>query len=59
MAQSPAERERVEHHLTTQHVDGVLLLSLHDDDPLPGLLARARAARPCSAAARRGSSRRR
>ncbi|HET6215289.1 MAG TPA: LacI family DNA-binding transcriptional regulator [Micromonosporaceae bacterium] len=39
MAQSPAERERVEHHLTAQHVDGVLLLSLHDDDPLPALLA--------------------
>jgi len=38
MAQSPAERERVEHHLTSQHVDGVLLLSLHDDDPLPVLL---------------------
>ena len=38
MAQSPAERERVEHHLTTQHVDGVLLLSLHDSDPLPTLL---------------------
>jgi DNA-binding LacI/PurR family transcriptional regulator len=38
MAQSPAERERVEHHLTNQHVDGVLLLSLHDADPLPMLL---------------------
>jgi DNA-binding LacI/PurR family transcriptional regulator len=38
MAQSPAERERIEHHLTNQHVDGVLLLSLHDDDPLPVLL---------------------
>ncbi|MGA3563718.1 LacI family DNA-binding transcriptional regulator [Melissospora conviva] len=39
MAQSAAERERVEHHLTSQHIDGVLLLSLHDDDPLPTLLA--------------------
>lgn len=39
MAQSPAERERVTHHLTSQHVDGVLLLSLHDSDPLPALLA--------------------
>ncbi len=39
MAQSTAERERVEHHLTPQHVDGVLLLSLHGDDPLPTLLA--------------------
>jgi DNA-binding LacI/PurR family transcriptional regulator len=38
MAQSPAERERVEHHLTNQHVDGVMLLSLHDADPLPALL---------------------
>jgi DNA-binding LacI/PurR family transcriptional regulator len=38
MAQSPAERERIEHHLTNQHVDGVLLLSLHDADPLPTLL---------------------
>ena len=33
-----SERERVEHHLTNQHVDGVLLLSLHDADPLPTLL---------------------
>jgi DNA-binding LacI/PurR family transcriptional regulator len=38
MAQSPAERQRVEHHLTTQHVDGVMLLSLHGADPLPALL---------------------
>jgi DNA-binding LacI/PurR family transcriptional regulator len=38
MAQSPAERERIEHHLTNQHIDGVLLLSLHDADPLPTLL---------------------
>ncbi|HEY2948670.1 MAG TPA: LacI family DNA-binding transcriptional regulator [Micromonosporaceae bacterium] len=37
-AESPAERERVEHHLTNQHVDGVLLISLHDEDPLPTLL---------------------
>jgi DNA-binding LacI/PurR family transcriptional regulator len=28
----------VEHHLTTQHVDGVMLLSLHGADPLPSLL---------------------
>jgi DNA-binding LacI/PurR family transcriptional regulator len=41
MAQSVAERERVEHHLTTQHVDGVMLLSLHDDDSMPMRLARA------------------
>ena len=40
MAQSKAERDLVEHHLTSQHVDGVMLLSLHDADPLPALLAR-------------------
>ncbi len=39
MAQSPAERRLVERHLTDQHVDGVMLLSLHDEDPLPALLA--------------------
>ncbi len=38
MAANTAQRERVEHHLTNQHVDGVLLLSLHDNDPLPGML---------------------
>jgi DNA-binding LacI/PurR family transcriptional regulator len=38
MAQSQAERERIEPHLTNQHIDGVLLLSLHDADPLPTLL---------------------
>jgi DNA-binding LacI/PurR family transcriptional regulator len=38
MAQSPAERQRVEHHLTSQHVDGVLLLSLHESDQLPQLM---------------------
>jgi DNA-binding LacI/PurR family transcriptional regulator len=35
MAQSKSERDRVEHHLTRQHVDGVLLLSLHGKDKLP------------------------
>lgn len=38
MTTSPADRRRVERHLTPQHVDGVLLLSLHGDDPLPGRL---------------------
>ncbi len=38
MAQSPSEQQRVEHHLTSQHVDGVLLLSLHETDQLPKLL---------------------
>ncbi|HEX6499762.1 MAG TPA: LacI family DNA-binding transcriptional regulator [Micromonosporaceae bacterium] len=39
MASSTAERRRVEHHLTGQHVDGVLLLSGHGGDTLPDLLA--------------------
>jgi DNA-binding LacI/PurR family transcriptional regulator len=39
MAQSHEERERLEHYLTGQHVDGVLLLSLHGDDALPERLA--------------------
>jgi DNA-binding LacI/PurR family transcriptional regulator len=38
MAATGEQRQRIEHHLTDQHVDGVLLLSLHDDDPLPALL---------------------
>jgi len=38
MAQTAPERQRVAQHLTRQHVDGALLLSLHDDDPLPALL---------------------
>jgi DNA-binding LacI/PurR family transcriptional regulator len=38
MAQSLEGRRRLEHHLTAQHVDGVMLLSLHDADPLPTLL---------------------
>jgi DNA-binding LacI/PurR family transcriptional regulator len=38
MAQTAAEQQRVEHHLTSQHVDGVLLLSLHESDQLPQLL---------------------
>src|SRR5690349_16383044 len=40
MAQSPSQRLMVERHLSDQHVDGVLLLSLHDDDPLPALLTK-------------------
>jgi DNA-binding LacI/PurR family transcriptional regulator len=38
MAQSPQQRERVDNYLTPQHVDGVMLLSLHDDDTLPARL---------------------
>jgi DNA-binding LacI/PurR family transcriptional regulator len=40
MAQSVDERERLETYLTTQHVDGVMLMSLHGDDPLPERLER-------------------
>jgi len=40
MAQSDDERQRLETYLTGQHVDGVLLLSLHGDDPLPQRLER-------------------
>ncbi|RAY11626.1 LacI family transcriptional regulator [Actinomadura craniellae] len=35
LAQSARDRERLEHYLTGHHVDGVLLISLHGDDPLP------------------------
>jgi DNA-binding LacI/PurR family transcriptional regulator len=38
MAQSSDEHERLELYLTGQHVDGVLLISLHGADPLPGRL---------------------
>jgi DNA-binding LacI/PurR family transcriptional regulator len=35
IAESPAEHKRLEHYLTPQHVDGVLLSSLHGDGGLP------------------------
>ena len=35
------DRGRLEHHVVGGHVDGVLLASLHNDDPLPGVLERA------------------
>ncbi|MEV0587599.1 LacI family DNA-binding transcriptional regulator [Nonomuraea sp. NPDC050310] len=38
MSQSRSEHKRLEEYLTGQHVDGVLLLSLHGADPLPGRL---------------------
>ncbi|MFC4911955.1 LacI family DNA-binding transcriptional regulator [Actinomadura gamaensis] len=38
LARSPAEYARLEQYLTAQHVDGVLLTSLHAEDPLPGRL---------------------
>lgn len=40
LAQNAMERELVEHHLTPQHVDGAMLLSLHDTNHLPALLER-------------------
>ncbi|XVQ08862.1 LacI family DNA-binding transcriptional regulator [Spirillospora sp. CA-255316] len=38
LARSPEEYARLENYLTGQHVDGVLLTSLHGDDPLPAKL---------------------
>lgn len=38
LAVAPAERERLERHLTSRRVDGVLLLSLDDSDPPRSLL---------------------
>lgn len=35
LAQASQRREGLDQYLTRQHVDGVLLLSLHDDDELP------------------------
>jgi DNA-binding LacI/PurR family transcriptional regulator len=38
MINSSTDRSRVGRHLTAQHVDGAMLLSLHGDDSLPQLL---------------------
>jgi DNA-binding LacI/PurR family transcriptional regulator len=40
LAQDEQSRERARRFLRRDHVDGVVLLSLHGDDPLPRLLAR-------------------
>jgi DNA-binding LacI/PurR family transcriptional regulator len=40
MANGSNDRSRLGRHLTAQHVDGVMLLSLHGDDDLPRLLER-------------------
>jgi DNA-binding LacI/PurR family transcriptional regulator len=40
LAQSAHRNERLDDFLTRQHVDGVLLLSLHDDDTLPERIRR-------------------
>ncbi|MBO0686067.1 MAG: LacI family DNA-binding transcriptional regulator [Candidatus Dormibacteraeota bacterium] len=37
--QSPADSARLEHYVTSGHVDGALLVSLHGSDPLPVRLA--------------------
>jgi DNA-binding LacI/PurR family transcriptional regulator len=39
MPQSAADGSRIERYLASGHVDGVLLASLHGDDPLPAHLA--------------------
>lgn len=39
MPESRPEEDRAERYLAAGHVDGVLLVSLHGDDPLPGRLA--------------------
>ncbi|SEG10992.1 DNA-binding transcriptional regulator, LacI/PurR family [Thermomonospora echinospora] len=39
LAQTPRDHERLEQYLTGHHVDGVMMISLHAEDPLPGLLA--------------------
>lgn len=38
MAQNRNQHDRLENYLTGQHVDGVLLTSVHGADPLPGRL---------------------
>ncbi|HEY7132386.1 MAG TPA: LacI family DNA-binding transcriptional regulator [Candidatus Limnocylindrales bacterium] len=41
MPASPADTTRTADYLTGGHVDGILLVSLHGDDPLPDRIARA------------------
>lgn len=41
IAQTKAEHARLTRYLQGRHVDGVLLMSLHADDPLPRILHRA------------------
>ncbi|ACY97306.1 MULTISPECIES: LacI family DNA-binding transcriptional regulator [Thermomonospora] len=40
LAQTPRDHQRLEQYLTGHHVDGVMLISLHGEDPLPGKLER-------------------
>ncbi|HWB22547.1 MAG TPA: LacI family DNA-binding transcriptional regulator [Gaiellaceae bacterium] len=41
IAQDEVEHERARRYLRRDHVDGVVLMSLHGDDPLPRLLTKA------------------
>ena len=41
MPENAADTERTASYLAAGHVDGILLVSLHGDDPLPGRIARA------------------
>jgi DNA-binding LacI/PurR family transcriptional regulator len=40
MAQKEVDRARLEKYVQNRHVDGVILMSLHGDDPLPRSLSR-------------------
>ncbi|WP_173405665.1 MULTISPECIES: LacI family DNA-binding transcriptional regulator [Streptomycetaceae] len=40
LIRTPKERQRLAQFLTSHRVDGVLLVSVHEDDPLPDLLER-------------------
>ncbi|MDI5963810.1 LacI family DNA-binding transcriptional regulator [Streptomyces sp. SL13] len=40
LSRTPKERKRLTQFLTAHRVDGVLLVSVHEDDPLPDLLVR-------------------
>ncbi|MET9292924.1 LacI family DNA-binding transcriptional regulator [Streptomyces sp. NPDC003077] len=40
LVRTPKERQRLDTYLTAHRVDGVLLVSVHADDPLPDLLER-------------------
>ncbi|WKX68773.1 LacI family DNA-binding transcriptional regulator [Streptomyces sp. XD-27] len=40
MARSAASRDRIERFALARHVDGVMMASMHGDDPLPATLAR-------------------
>ncbi|MEV5988607.1 LacI family DNA-binding transcriptional regulator [Streptomyces sp. NPDC052051] len=39
LIRTPRERQRLAQHMEARRVDGVLLVSVHEDDPLPDLLA--------------------